>query len=77
MFGIAFDGGETDYLNPTVISNLTLARNESPKSWLTYGTSGGIGVPSSYEGWFTDVNKNRAEINYNPNTNESQALKVK
>jgi hypothetical protein len=44
---------------------------------LTYGTSAGIGVPSSYEGWFTDVNKNRAEINYNPNTNESQAVKVK
>ena len=77
LFGIAFDGAETDYLNPTVISNLTLATNDNPKSWLTYGTSGGIGVPSSYEGWFTDINKNRAEINYNPNTNESQALKVK
>jgi len=51
--------------------------NDNPKSWLTYGTSAGIGVPSSYEGWFTDVNKNRAEINYNPNTNESQAVKVK
>ena len=77
LFGIAFDGGETDYLNPTVISNLTFATNDNPKSWLTYGTSTGIGVPSSYEGWFTDVNKNRAEINYNPNTNESQVLKVK
>ena len=44
---------------------------------MTYGTSAGIGVPSSYEGWFTEVNKIRAQINYNPNTNESQALKVK
>ncbi|MEG4213324.1 hypothetical protein QT994_25330, partial [Microcoleus sp. S13_B4] len=36
-----------------------------------------IGVPSSYDGWFTDARKIRAEINHNPNTNQSQALKVK
>ncbi len=68
---------ETDYLNPNVISNLTLATNENPKSWLSYGSTGGIGVPSSYDGWFTDAKKIRAEINHNPNTNQSQALKVK
>jgi|AGSF01.1.fsa_nt_gi Calx-beta domain. len=77
LFGVAFDGVETDYLNPTVISNLTFATNENPKSWLSYGSSAGIGVPSSYDGWFTDPNKIRAEINHNPNTNQSQALKLK
>ncbi|MEG5042871.1 MULTISPECIES: Calx-beta domain-containing protein, partial [unclassified Microcoleus] len=77
LSGIAFDGVETDYLNPNVISNLTLATNENPKSWLSYGSTGGIGVPSSYDGWFTDAKKIRAEINHNPNTNQSQALKVK
>ena len=77
LSGIAFDGVETDYLNPTAIANLTLPTNENPKSWLSYGSSPGIGVASSYDGWFTDPNKIRAEINYNPNTNQSQALKVK
>ncbi|MEG4918099.1 DUF4347 domain-containing protein [Microcoleus sp. B7-D4] len=77
LSGIAFDGFETDYLNPNVISNLTLATNENPKSWLSYGAVAGIGVPSSYDGWFTDARKIRAEINHNPNTNQSQALKVK
>ncbi|MEG4304889.1 DUF4347 domain-containing protein [Microcoleus sp. D3_18a_C4] len=77
LSGIAFDGAETDYLNPNVISNLTLASNENPKSWMSYGSIGGIGVPSSYDGWFTDAKKIRAEINHNPNTNQSQALKVK
>jgi hypothetical protein len=77
LSGIAFDGGVTNYTNPSVISNLTLATNENPKSWLSYGSRGGIGVPSSYDGWFTDVNKIRADINHNPNTNQSQVLKVK
>jgi hypothetical protein len=77
LSGIAFDGGETNYLDPTVISNLTLETNESPKSWLTYGAVAGIGVPSSYEGWFTNITKTRAEINYNPNTNQTQVLKMK
>jgi len=77
LSGIAFDGAETDYLNPTAIANLTLPTNENPKSWLSYGSSPGIGVPSSYDGWFTDTTKIRAEINYNPNTNQSQALKLK
>ncbi|MCC3528736.1 MAG: hypothetical protein JGK21_10440 [Microcoleus sp. PH2017_22_RUC_O_B] len=77
LSGIAFDGVETDYLNPQAIANLTLPTNENPKSWLSYGSSPGIGVPSSYDGWFTDISKIRAEINYNPNTNQSQALKLK
>jgi len=77
LSGIAFDGVETNYTNPTVISNLTLATNDNPKSALSYGGIGGIGVPGSYSGWFTDVNKLRAEINHDPNTNQSQVLKVK
>jgi len=77
LSGVAFDGVETDYLNPTAIANLTLPTNENPKSWLSYGSTPGIGVPSSYSGWFTDPNKNRAEINYDPNTNQSQVLKLK
>ncbi|WP_293340722.1 Calx-beta domain-containing protein [Microcoleus sp. CAWBG58] len=77
LSGLAFDGVETDYLNPQAIANLTLPTNENPKSWLSYGSSPGIGVSSSYDGWFTDITKIRAEINYNPNTNQSQALKLK
>ncbi|MBE9187966.1 hypothetical protein IQ270_25825 [Microcoleus sp. LEGE 07076] len=77
LSGIAFDGVETDYLNPQAIANLTLPTNENPKSWLSYGSTPGIGVPSSYDGWFTDPTKIRAEINYDPNTNQSQALKLK
>jgi len=76
LSGIAFDGGVTNYLDPTVISNLTLPPNESPKSWLTYGSFAGIGVPSAYDGWFTEITKIRAEINHDPNTNQSQVLKV-
>jgi len=76
LSGIAFDGGVTNYLDPTVISNLTFATNQ-PQSFLSYGSAAGIGVPSSYSGWFTDVTKNRAEINHDPNTNQSQVLKVK
>ena len=77
LSGIAFDEVETNYTNPTVISNLTLATNDNPKSGLSYGGMAGIGVPGSYSGWFTDVNKLRAEINHDPNTNQSQVLKVK
>src|SRR4028119_1321698 len=77
LSGIAFDGVETDYLDPTVISNLTLATNENPKSGLSYGAVAGIGVPGSYSGWFTDPTKTRAEINHDPNANQSQVLKVK
>src|SRR4028118_570462 len=77
LSGIAFDGVETNYTNPTVISNLTFATNDNPKSWLSYGSSAGIGVPSSYDGWFTYATKIRAEINHDPNTNQSQVLKVK
>src|SRR4028118_2226482 len=77
LSGIAFDGAVTNYTNPSVISNLTLATNENPKSGLSYGAVAGIGVPASYSGWFTAVTKIRAEINYDPNTNQSQVLKVK
>lgn len=35
LSGIAVDGAETDYLNPSAIGNLTLATNENPKSWLS------------------------------------------
>jgi hypothetical protein len=76
LSGIAFDGFETNYTNPAPISNLTLATNDS-KSGLSYGAPAGIGVYGSYSGWFTDATKNRAEINYDPNTNLSQTLKVK
>ena len=40
LSGIAFDGFETNYTNPTPISNLTLATNETPKSGLSYGGTG-------------------------------------
>ena len=76
LSGIAFDGAVTNYLDPTVISNLTFATN-APQSFLSYASINGIGVPSSYNGWFTEVTKNRAEINHNPNTNQSQVLEVK
>ena len=46
LSGIAFDEVETNYTNPTVISNLTLAPNETPKSGLSYGAPAGIGVPA-------------------------------
>ncbi|MCW6050661.1 Calx-beta domain-containing protein [Microcoleus sp. A2-C5] len=77
LSGVAFDGAETDYLSSATIANLTLPTNENPKSWLSYGSTPGIGVPSSYSGWFTDPTKIRAEINYDPNTNQSQVLKLK
>ena len=77
LSGVAFDGVVTNYTNPSVIANLTLAPNENPKSALSYGAPAGIGVPGSYSGWFTDVTKVRAEINHDPNTNQSQVLKVK
>ncbi|MEG5064047.1 Calx-beta domain-containing protein, partial [Microcoleus sp. B3-A4] len=80
LSGIAFDGVETNYTNPEPIANLTLATNENPKSWLSYGAVAGIGVASDYLGWFTDATKVRAEIHYDPNTpntTKSQVLKVK
>jgi hypothetical protein len=80
LSGIAFDGVVTNYTNPSVIANLTLATNENPKSGLSYGAPAGIGVPASYSGWFTDATKTRAEINHDPNTTNptpSQVLKVK
>ena len=76
LSGIAFDGEVTNYLDSTVISNLTLATNQNPQSWLSYGAVAGIGVPSSYDGWFTDITKVRAEINHDPNTNQFQVLEM-
>jgi len=77
LTGIAFDGFATNYNNPTVINNLTLDPNPTDgKGWQSYGNKFGIGVPSSYTEWFNDPTKVRAEINYDPNTNKSQALDV-
>lgn len=36
-----------------------------------------MGVAASYAGWYDIASKTRAEINYNPNTQQSQALTYK
>ncbi|MFB2836041.1 Calx-beta domain-containing protein [Floridanema evergladense] len=43
----------------------------------TFGNIAGIGVADSYDGWWNDASKVRAEINYNPNNNQSQELTFK
>ncbi|MBE9226609.1 right-handed parallel beta-helix repeat-containing protein [Phormidium sp. LEGE 05292] len=43
----------------------------------TFGNIAGIGVADSYDGWWNDATKVRAEINYNPNNGESQVLTFK
>lgn len=70
IFSTDFNGTQTNYFDPTAISNLTLSNN----SWQTYGNISGMGVAASYAGWYTETSKVRAEINYNPNTQQSQAL---
>ncbi|HEY9297249.1 MAG TPA: hypothetical protein VIQ31_12935, partial [Phormidium sp.] len=60
------------YFDPTPLSNLSL-----DNSWQTFGHINGMGVAASYAGWYTDASKIRAEINYNPNTGESQKLSYK
>ncbi|OKH32940.1 hypothetical protein NIES2119_24700 [[Phormidium ambiguum] IAM M-71] len=73
IFSNDFNGLKTNYFDPTPLSNLTLDNN----SWQTFGHTNGMGVAASYAGWYTDSSKIRAEINYNPNTGESQKLTYK
>ncbi|MGA9377616.1 MAG: hypothetical protein WBV73_02345 [Phormidium sp.] len=73
IFSNDFNGTKTNYFDPTPQSNLTLDNN----SWQTFGHINGMGVAASYAGWYTDTSKIRAEINYNPNTGESQKLTYK
>ncbi|XWK87585.1 MAG: hypothetical protein U7127_25875 [Phormidium sp.] len=73
IFSNDFNGTKTNYFDPIVQSNLTLDNN----SWQTFGNINGMGVAASYAGWYTDTSKIRSEINYNPNTGESQNLTYK
>lgn len=73
IFSNDFNGLKTNYFDPIPLSNLTLDNN----SWQTFGHISGMGVAASYGGWYTDASKIRAEINYNPNTGESQKLTYK
>lgn len=73
IFSNDFNGLNTNYFDPIVQSNLTLDNN----SWQSFGHINGMGVAASYAGWYTDTSKIRAEINYNPNTGESQKLTYK
>lgn len=67
--------------NPDLnLTNLSLTRTGQAGND-TFGDIAGIGVADSYDGWWNDVSKVRAEINYNPNANngngESQVLTFK
>ncbi|MFB2938142.1 hypothetical protein ACE1B6_23085 [Aerosakkonemataceae cyanobacterium BLCC-F154] len=73
IFSNDFNGLKTNYFDPTPLNNLTLDNN----SWQSFGHINGMGVAASYAGWYTDTSKIRAEINYNPNTGESQKLTYK
>lgn len=73
IFSNDFNGLKTNYFDPIPLSNLTLDNS----SWQTFGHTNGMGVAASYAGWYTDSSKIRAEINYNPNTGESQKLTYK
>jgi PAP2 superfamily len=70
IFSTDFNGTQTNYFDPTAQSNLTLGNN----SWQTFGNINGMGVAAAYAGWYDVASKVRAEINYNPNTQQSQAL---
>lgn len=60
--------------NPDLnLSNLSLTRTGQAGND-TFGDIAGIGVADSYDGWWNDSRKVRAEINYNPNNGESQVL---
>lgn len=60
--------------NPDLnLSNLSLTRTGQAGND-TFGDIAGIGVADSYDGWWNDTRKVRAEINYNPNNGESQVL---
>lgn len=73
IFSTDFNGTQTNYFDPIAQSNLTLGNN----SWQTYGNVNGMGVAAAYAGWYDVASKVRAEINYNPNTQQSQALTYK
>ncbi|MBE9227646.1 phosphatase PAP2 family protein [Phormidium sp. LEGE 05292] len=73
VFSNDFNGTKTNYFDPIAQSNLTLDNN----SWQTFGHTNGMGVAAAYAGWYTETSKIRAEINYNPNTGESQKLTYK
>lgn len=58
-------------LNNLALTNLNQAGND------TFGSVLGIGVADSYDGWYNDAAKIRAEINHNPNNGESQLLRFR
>ncbi|HAZ43780.1 MAG TPA: hypothetical protein DDW76_36935 [Cyanobacteria bacterium UBA11369] len=58
-------------LNNLALTNLNQPGND------TFGSVLGIGVADSFDGWYNDTGKIRAEINYNPNNGESQLLRFK
>ena len=73
IFSADFNGTQTNYFDPIPQSNLTLSNN----SWQTFGNVNGMGVAAAYAGWYDIASKVRAEINYNPNNQQSQALNYK
>lgn len=77
--GTDLDGTVTDYFNPTAVSNLSFDSDAADEAngFKTYGDILGMGVAASYAGWYTDASKIRAEINYDPNTGQSQLLTYK
>jgi hypothetical protein len=58
-------------LNNLALTNLNQPGNDS------FGSVLGIGVADSFDGWYNNTSKIRAEINYNPNNGESQLLRFK
>lgn len=87
--GITISGSTTSTFNNTGTADLSLLNystnpdlNLSNLSFIrggqagndTFGDIAGIGVADSYDGWWNDSRKVRAEINYNPNNGESQVL---
>ncbi len=58
------------------LGNLALTNLNQPGND-TFGSVLGIGVADSFDGWYNDASKIRAEINHNPNTGESQVLRFK
>ncbi|MFB2969753.1 beta strand repeat-containing protein [Aerosakkonema sp. BLCC-F183] len=73
IYGTSFNGIQTDYLTTTAQNNL----NFSNGSTVSYGDEYGMGVANAYYGWWTATTKVRAEINYNPNTGQSETLTYK
>jgi Calx-beta domain len=63
-----FSTNPAQNLNNLALTNLNQAGND------TFASILGIGVADSYDGWYTNTTKIRAEINHNPNNGESQEL---